>query len=264
MRRWQKVVTGASVTLAALLGTAYGYHRYRMASMMKLVDELPVFSEPAPGARAPQARAFGFAIGRATLKDVQSAIAAEGLSCPDTSMRALMDKARQAKLEEIKRAKDTGSPDSVTGASMVYRRSPKERNPQVRLACDNVPPKVLKDRRRADASGRLLLIFDSPKHPLRHVSYARSFRAIDDSLAMSEFLAARDELTKVYGPPLEAPQEELTMPMVRYKSYTFAWKFADLHTFLVLMNMGDGRLSLVEKIEVPWPVRADAPSRKSS
>ena len=39
-------------------------------------------------------------------------------------------------------------PDAVTGASRVNYRSPKEANPQVRLACNDVPSSKLADAER--------------------------------------------------------------------------------------------------------------------
>jgi hypothetical protein len=259
MRRWQKILGGTAACVSLLLGAAYGYHKYRMASMMKLVDELPTFTNPAPGARAPKARAFGFQLGTDSLSDVTAAIGKLGLRCPDTSMRALMDQARAAKQQEIAAAKASGAGvDSVAGASMIYRRSPKERNPQVRLACDEATSHLLPDRLRADSTGRLLFVFDSAAHPLRHVSFTRSFRGIDDTLAVSEFQAASKAIAEIFGPGTDGG-EEIELPMPRYKSYALSWKFSDLQATVRLMNMGDGRLSLDETIEVPWPVRADAP-----
>ncbi len=259
MRRWQKVLGAVAGCATLLFGAAYGYHRIRMASMMKLVDELPTFTDPAPGARAPQARAFGFEIGSDRLNDVTAVIGKLGLQCPDTSIRALMDKARAVKKQEIAAAEASGAGvDSVAGASMIYRRSPKERNPQVRLSCDSVKSNRLVDRVRADSTGRLLFVFDSAEHPLRHVSYTRSFRGIDDTLAVSEFMASKKALTDVFGPWVGI-DEEIELPMPRYKSYAVTWKFSDLQATVRLMNMGDGRLSLDETIEVPWPVRAGEP-----
>jgi hypothetical protein len=228
MRRWQKILGGTAACIALLLGAAYGYHKYRMASMMTLVDELPTFTNPAPGARAPQARAFGFQIGSDRVNDVTAAVAALGLRCPDTSMRALMDQARAQKKQEIAAAKASGAGvDSVAGASMIYRRSPKERNPQVRLSCDEVASGLLTDRKRADSTGRLLFVFDSARHPLRHVSYTRSFRGIDDVLAVSEFDKTKKALTEAFGP--SAPKgDDIELPMPRYKSYSVSWKFSDL------------------------------------
>lgn len=262
MRRWQKVSVGVVGTFGVLLAAAYGYHRYRMAKMMELVDELPTFTEPASGAKAPTARAFDFELGASQLSDVQSALATLSLNCADTSMRSMMDAARDAKRKEIEDAKASGAgADSVTGASMIYRRSRKERNPQVRLSCIDATADKLKDRPR-QGTGRLLLIFDSAQHPLRHVSYTRSFAPSDDSTARSEFLAASASMTKSYGPPAKALSDEVKLPLARYQSYSLDWNFSDVRASLRLMNMGNGSLSLDETIEVPWPVRADAPQLK--
>ena len=261
MRRWQKVVAGVVGTSALLFGAAYGYHRYRMARMMRLVDELPVFSEPAHGAKAPTARAFGFTVGSSSLRDVKAALLTEKLDCHDSSIRALMDLARTQKRQEIEAAKASGAGvDSVSGASMIYRRSPKERNPQVRLSCAQIAASNLHDHARAQSTGRLLLVFDSPKHPLRHASYARSFNGAEELLAASEFKAALDAMTSSFGPATVEVPETVQTPLPLYKSYMSTWTFTDLKASVRLMNMGDGRLSLDETIEVPWPVRSDAPT----
>lgn len=260
MRRWQKATVGVGAAMVVLTASAYGYHRYRMASMMKLVDELPAFSDPATGVRAPVARGLGFEVGSLDVSALKATLSNQHLDCPDSSIRALMEQARQAKRQEIEAAKAKGV-DTVAGASMLYRRSPKERNPQVRLSCNDVAASHLKDRVRAASQGRLLFVFDSPKHPLRHVSYARSFRSIDDTLALQEFEAATTAMTALYGLPEDKPKEAPGLPLPLYKSYTYAWKFVDLHVSVKLMNMGDGRLHLDETVEVPWPVRADAPAR---
>lgn len=262
MRRWQKVSVGIVGSLGALFAAAYGYHRYRMAKMTKLVDELPLFTEPASGVKSPTARAFDFEVGTSVLADVQRSLTLISSTCLDTSMRALMEAARKAKREEIAAAQLSGAgTDSVTGASMVNYRSKKERNPQVRLSCEAVPGSRLKDRPR-QGTGRLLLVFDSPKHPLRHVSYSRSFPSIDEGTALSEFLSAREAMTFLYGPPQEGLGHEVRSPLARYESYSSDWSFADVRASLRLMNMGNGSLSLAETVEVPWPVRADAPQLK--
>ena len=259
MRRWQKAMVGVGVSLVVLTAASYGYYQYRMASMMKLVDELPQFTEPAPGVRSPVARGLGFELGSTTLASLKTTLSESHLDCPNTSMRALMDQARQAKREEIAAAKAKGV-DTVAGASMLYRRSPKERNPQVRISCNEVTAEHLKDRARAPSKGRLLFVFDSPKHPVRHVSYARTFRSIDDTLAVQEFHAAQAAMTSLYGVPQSAPNGEIALPLPIYRAYAATWKFADLQVSVKLMNMGDGRLNLDETVEVPWPVRADAPA----
>lgn len=263
MRRWQKALAGVGATMVVLTAASYGYYRYRMAGMMKLVDELPAFSEPAAGARAPVSRGLGFDVGLLKADTVKATLEAKQLDCPDTSIRALMQQAREAKRQEVETAKAKGL-DSVTGASMLYRRSPKERNPQVRLSCSDVPADVLTDRRRARSRGRLLFVFDSPQHPLRHVSYARSFHGIDDGLALAEFEAAKQAMTSLYGDPASGPAGAITLPLPLYQARTFTWKFADLLVSVKLMNMGEGRLSLDETVEVPWPVRADAPARRET
>lgn len=262
MRCWQKIAAGVGGVVVVLATAAYGYHQHRMANRMKLVDELPVFVDPAPGPRAPDTRGLSWRLGTTGLPALEKDLAGRAWNCRDTSIRALMNQAREAKRRELQVAEASGAgADSVSGASMIYRRSPKERNPQVRLSCEDIEAATLGDRTRAGSRGRLLFVFDSPRHPLRHVSYARSFSALDDATALQEFMAAAKALTARFGPPREQPPAEPSLPLPLYKPHAYAWKYADLQASVRLMNMGDGRLNLEETVEVPWPVRAEAPGR---
>jgi len=225
-------------------------------------DLLPTFTEPEEGPRAPTTAALGARVGFSTLKQVQEMFAAWGTACENTSMRALMQQMREEKKKEIAEAQARGEDiDGITGASMVNYRSKKERNPQVRLRCQG-GSSVLKDRPRLPSDGRALYVFDSDDHPLRHASYRRHHKnhpaALDD---VAETVAA---MTRVFGAPHEStplPQEE--QGRVRFepwKRYIFAWKWADLRVEISALNMRR-TVDVNELIEVPWPVRADAPSR---
>lgn len=204
--------------LASALGVCavvFGYGLYRMKARRTIKDVLPTFSEPGPGPRAPSARALGFLVGSSLLPAVRASLKSAGLDCPDTSMRALMQQARDQTRREMEARKARGEdPDAVTGASRVNYRSPKEANPQVRLACSDTPSGKLTDAQRPASRGRLLLVFDSPLHPLRHVSFERTYPATETASAIADLDGTRARMTASYGPGTgalagAAPTQEL-------------------------------------------------------
>lgn len=246
----------------ALLGATGGFALYRVARRGEVRDVLPEFVEPSDGPHAPASSAFGSDVGSSSLASVRGKLAAAGLDCPDTSIRALLRQARADKRREVAARKARGEAvDAVSGASALGKPSPKESNPQVRLACDGVSSEALGDRTRIPARGRLLFVFDSPALPLRHVSFERTFapdaigRALEDVIATERSLRAR------FGPPTAAPAGPLReLPWL--SPVTYEWRFADLAVRVSALSYGGKGVVVSEVVEVPWPVRADAPARK--
>ncbi|MCA9635182.1 MAG: SDR family oxidoreductase, partial [Myxococcales bacterium] len=103
-----------------------------------------------------------------------------------TSIRAMMAAKREA--EAKKRAE--GGEDAVSSASWMKKKSKREENPQVRFACPTVKAEQVGDRLRPPSQGRLLFVFDSDEHPLRHASYQRSHRSHAAALADFEAMFA--------------------------------------------------------------------------
>src|SRR5262245_21185617 len=98
---------------------------------------LPAFTEPGGGPHAPSSEGFGVAVGRMTVTEAEGRLKALGLDCKHTSIRALLREMREKKLAEIEEKKARGEDvDAVSGASLT-RPSPRERNPQVRLSCED-------------------------------------------------------------------------------------------------------------------------------
>jgi hypothetical protein len=255
-RRRLVLVLGGTLGVAAVV---LGYGLYRMQARRNLKDVLPAFSEPGPGPRAPSARALGFALGESTLDSVRARLTAAGLDCPDTSMRALMQQAREQTRREMEARQARGEdPDAVSGASRVSYRSPKEANPQVRLACGDVASDALGDANREPSRGRLLLIFDSPRHPLRHVSYERTYPATAVAAAIADLDSTRRRLGVTFGRSEDVPTAELPWLSPRET----VWRFADLEAKASAINWGPRGVVVSEIVEVPWPVRADAAARK--
>jgi hypothetical protein len=222
----------------------------------------PPSVDPPAGRRAPGSDGFGARVGQSSLADVQQLLRGMGVDCPDTSARAMMARARAARQREAEERKRRGlPPDAVSGAS-AGKRSPMERNPQVRLSCEGLPSARLGDRPRAPSEGRLLLVFDSDQLPLRHISYQRT--VLDAALARAELKAAAASFEARFGPPARQPSaEQAALPWLVPVEY--AWTFADLTVRATALNFGGQRgIMLTELIEVPLPVRADAPALQAT
>jgi hypothetical protein len=239
----------AAVTLsAALAGGAYLVHLRLHARSAPL---LPEFTEPGPGPRAPAHALLGAQVGEARLDTLQAWLQTRGLACRDTSARALMAAARAKKAAE--------GVDAVSSAS-ARRKSPMERNPQVRLSCEGADAAAL-DRRDRGRRGRALFVFDSEALPLRHASFRRMHRGA--AAALQDAQATLQALEALYGPPtavsraLPASPEALT----QWTPYDLRWRFADLEVQLTLIDYGAKGTNVYEAVQVPLPVRPDAPAQ---
>ena len=251
MRRRRWWLLGVTMLAAVVAG---GFGARRLWRPPETV--LPAFVEPGAGPRAVASDGLGFKVGRTTLAEARDALAARGLECPDTSMRALMRGLRAAKKRELEAKRARGEPtDAVSGASAVNRPSPKERNPQVRLSCEPVDSARLRDRARLDVRGRWLFVFDSPEHPLRHVSFERTHA--DKARAEADVVESVAALTVAFGSPTRRPARE---DLAWLAPVAYEWQFADLHVRVFALAYGEGRIHVSETVEVPWPVRADAPA----
>jgi hypothetical protein len=251
----------ATLVLVVVLGYgAYGYYRVQKMN----ADVLPEFLEPGEGMRAPSSSALGVRVGTTPLADVEGLIAIWGLTCRDTSMRALMGEQRDKKKAEIENAKARGDDvDGISGASLIDYRSPKERNPQVRLSCENTANSKLKDRPREESAGRVLFIFDSPKHPARHVSYRRQHQ--NHPLARDDLAETVNYYVDLFGKPqvtskLPPIEDDGSVRFPTVTPYKFEWQFADLRVRVEGMSFGKRGVDVNEVVEVPWPVRANAPA----
>lgn len=224
-------------------------------------DELPTFAEPGEGEKAPSTEGMGQVVGVTKLEEARTWARARGIQCEDTSPRALMTRMREHKQAELEQARAEGKgADAVSGASILYKRAKHEKNPQVRLSCEEAAAGAIGDRPR-EGQGRLLLVFDSAGHPLRHVSFQRRYEdhaaAVADVKAMLAHYGARFGAPTSTGEPLpegEAP----TFP--KFKPVLSEWKFRDLAVKVSALYTGGKTVSVSESIEVPWPVRSDAPA----
>ncbi len=217
------------------------------------------FAEPAPGPRAPTAKALHVDIGRASYEDVQRITKEHGFECEDTSIRAKMKAMREAKMAEA----EARGEDAVTSASWA-KPSKREKNPQVRFACVQVLSTRIGDRERPISAGRLLYIFDSESLPVRHASYQRihknQARALED---LSDVVA---HMKSVYGEPttvreqLPTPAEDGTVEFPMLKNIEFEWRYSDLLVKIQAVRLGGEKVTIGERVEVPIGLRPDAPA----
>ncbi len=242
----------------ALVG---GYYTWRGMMMRRAADEvvLPDFEELGPGPRAPGTAVFGIEVGKSSFADVQALEASTKMSCKDTSARALMKQMRAMKKKEREEKEAQGIEVDATSSASAKKKSPMEKNPQVRYSCEDTEASQLSDRARG-GKGRVLFVLDSPEHPVRHASFRRNHL-----LPASAWKDATDTLaalTKTYGEPSSVqrplPDAPAADAFPLYTQSRYAWEFADLKVMLDVMGTPRG-INVHEAIEVPWPVRSDAP-----
>ena len=232
---------------------------------IKYEDRLPDFIDPEDGLRAPTNEAFGLRAGVTTLEEARRFTAGRGFICKDTSVRALMADYRDKKVAELEKAKAAGGADGLSGASMLWRASKHERSPNVRLTCEKIRLSTLGDRDRPEETiGRLLLIFDSPTLPLRHVTIQRLYADDAHAAARAAFIAADEAMRATFGEPTitrsEPPAEGEMFPNVT--PIRRDWHFVDLHVKVSALRLKNG-VTVYEEIGVPHPVRPDAPVWKA-
>jgi hypothetical protein len=234
-------------------------------------DILPEFKEPPAGPRAPDNAGLLIRVGETRLDETKALTAGLGIACANKSVRVAMQAAREAKSREVDAAKAAGKgPDAVTGASILMWRSPRETNPQVRWSCEDIDMAAVKDRPRPSFSqSRLLYVFDSDALPARLASLQRSWPRERTAEAVADLRDTLAELTKKWGPPTTSrgeippapakPGEAVALPGMQ--NFLYEWKWSDLQVKLNAVNLPKG-LTISEDVEVPMPLRPDAPARK--
>lgn len=244
----------------------YGYRGYRAMKRRKamMADILPNFTEPNKKLPSPpDTRAFGLHLGFTSLTQGHTYLSRHKLVCKDTSIRAMMKAMRLKKLAELKKK----GADAVSGASILTYRSPKERNPQIRLSCAKADVSTLQlSQKRRAVKGRLLLIYDSKDHPLRHVSFAYNARHVDalgDLKQMLQSYRARFGVPHQSSGTLPTLTHSVSPHAMLFKKYQiirYTWSFSTLRIQLKVMSLGRW-VSVLEEVEIPWPVRPDAPAK---
>lgn len=254
-RKSRRGLVGVSVAVLVfgLLGGWAWSKRPRELPPLETV--LPEFEEPDPKLpRTPTNEALGVRIGEVLLDPLLADLRARGLACDDTGVRASIAKLREHKREQLARAED---PDVVSGASILHRRSKKERNPQIRLACELDSLTELAPDRPV-VPGRALFVFDSPELPLRHASLRRSYQSSEPAMLDLRETIARFEA--IHGEPtvrrgtIPLPGQAPAKP----EPIRVQWRYGDLLIEISATSFGK-LISVDERIEVPFPVRPDAP-----
>ncbi len=252
-----------STTLVVVAGFAYrGYQGYAKRKAMS-APILPEFSEVPQGPRAPTTEGLGARVGYTMFAQLKPGTD----TCKDTSARALMKRMRAAKKKKAQEAKAKGEPVDAVSSASSGKKSPMERNPQIRYSCENTEAHQIGDRDRTSAKGRLLYIFDSADHPLRLVSYRRLHRKHTSALkdAKTSVQAMIDRYGQPHSTTNALPSEAKLvagMPIFpKYKPFKFIWSWADLRVTVSVMSYGRRGIDVLESVEVPWPVRSDAPQR---
>ena len=222
------------------------------------------FKDPPPGPRAPVTGAMLVELGLSRVADVTALTDRLGLKCGDTSIRGMMEERRKVERKRIEDAKARGE-DAVTAASWLNYKSKREANPQVRYSCPKTDSTALTDRVRPPSNGRILFVFDSDKHPLRHVSYQRTYKGSEAAAALADYQDAVAYYTKVYGPPAKVPSRELPTPAADGTveipptvNFDAEWNYSDLTVKVGLLRYAD-LITVAERVEVPHGIRPDAP-----
>jgi hypothetical protein len=247
----------AMITLVVSIGGWLWSKRPR--ELPPLQTTLPEFVEPSQTLpRAPSSQAFGVTVGAIDVEQLDRHLNEFGVICGDTGVRAIVERLRASKAAELAQADD---PDAVSGASILWRRSKKESNPQVRLSCEVASIQAIDPTRAPSPKGRVLFVFDSPEHPLRHASMRRNHAGrgsavADLQAALAVHRARFGEPTRTLGTIPEFEEELLD----RLEPITVEWRYADLLVEVTLHDFGK-TISVDERVEVPWPVESDAPSR---
>lgn len=220
------------------------------------------FKEPGPGPRAPVTAALHSELGLTRFADAEALTARLGLRCGDTSIRATMEGRRTAERKRIEDARARGE-DAITAASWLDHKSKREANPQVRYSCPKTPSEQLTDRPRPASEGRLLFVFDSAEHPLRHVSYQRTSK--ETAAAIADYADAVAYYTGVFGPPTRTPTRELPVPdaggaleLPVATNFETEWSFSDLLVKVSILRYAS-LITVGERVEVPPGIRPDAP-----
>lgn len=258
-RRRRALVLGGGVSILVVAGIGGWLWSKRPRELPPLQTDLPDFVEPSEALpRAPSSQAFGVAVGVIDVEQLDRHLHELGVVCDDTGVRAIVERMRASKTAELAQADD---PDAVSGASILWRRSKKENNPQVRLSCEVASIQAIDPTRGASPKGRALFVFDSPEHPLRHASMRRNHATrgsavADLQAALAVHRARLGEPTLTRGGVPEFEEELLD----RLEPIAVQWRYADLLVEVTLHDFGK-TISVDERVEVPWPVESDAPAR---
>lgn len=245
-------ITSVLVTLSVL--AAAGAYRHWAANR----PILPSYVEPEPPF-APAARSLvaSAVVGHTRLDELRAALDRLGIECADASVSRFARRLREDRLAALE-VSGRDEIDGVTRASLS-RPSRHERNPQVRLACDVRIERF--DSGRTPGEGRVLAVFDSAETPLRSISLQRRLERDED--ARIELSQSLSRLEQIYGAAHQRLGEPEVMgrPFRRFATEGAVWRWGDVEVRVTATRLGASGVSMDETVQVPWPVRPDAPAR---
>ncbi len=205
----------------------------------------------------PNREGFGLLIGQSSAAEVRKRITAWGLTCADASPAVIAREARKARTAHAaaQHKAEGAKPDAVSSASAHSNKPSKyESIEQVRISCEQVTSAQLGDWSRASAQGRMLFVFDSQRHPVRHVSYQRTHR--DQAHALGDMLKLLAHYRERLGQPNVIRHE---LPERMDADYRFPllsnvvreWQFGDFRVKLAALLGSTGNVVIYENVEVP-------------
>ncbi len=247
----------AIASVLSLAIAAYGARGYFESDYQAI---LPAMTEPPPGPKAPDNHLLGVAVGHSRFEDIVAYMKGRNPSCRDTSARALMKKMRAQKAAELEARIQAGEPVDAVSAASAQKRSPMERNPQIRYACEKTEAVTL-DGRSPSVTGRALFVFDSEAYPLRHASFRRLHPHASDGIA--EARHTLQVFTRRFGAAHDISRELPTDAALveSWKPYEYVWRWSDLEAKVTVIDYGKRGFSVFEVMQVPLPIRPDAPMR---
>ena len=110
--------------------------------------------------------------------------------------------------------------------------------------------------------GRALIVLDSEALPVRHVSFAA--KVDDPQQALDRFRLEVATMNARFGAPTKTVGDiDPADPFPLLQMKKLEWRFTDLRAEVSGMSFGKRGVEVKSTLEVPWPVRADAPTLPS-
>ena len=200
---------------------------------------------------APDKDMLGLTMGEASLDAVKARAAAMNLRCKDASPAAMVKQMKEARREKMRA--EGKSPDVIASASW-NKESAHERMTQVRWSCPGAASVWLTDYPRKVSNGRVLFVFDSPQHAVRHASFGR--RHSSGKAAAEDLLHSAAAYDKRLGKAhiVKNPLPETIPAGFGFPAVTnvlFEWQFGDLRAKVEGFS-ADGKVTRIyEMIEIP-------------
>ena len=220
----------------------------------------PSFIERPEGQRASRLETvLGMRIGATTVAQMKAAT--RFLSCEDRSISVVMIRGLERAAAELEARGENN------WRFRIYAwLNPHGRNPQVRFECRLEQGESFGIKGALD-EGRMILVHDGPTLPLRHTSIQRTWW--NEEATLADLTASHTRLSDDHPGASPVPNPHLAEldgdgPFAELTPYTWEWRWTDLRIELTAIRYAGSRFVVTETIEVPWPVRSDAPQRPPS